>query len=173
MSRFLNNSKVLLFIIAVLLVTNIVMIAFFSVKHCGREENPRFSPGEAMRVSLMEEVKFSPEQLRQFDSLRQEHRKKIKPLFKNMNAVKDGFYLHIRDNSFPDSLLYKELDSIAVMQKQLDKTMFYHFRKVRTLCTPEQLPRYDSMAQQLIKRITQPFRKPAPHGKDTKDFSYK
>lgn len=160
MSRLFNNNKALLFIIAVLLIANIAMIIFFfSMRPPGRLEDRRFSPGEAMATFLKEEVKFSPEQLVQFDSLRKEHRKGIKPLFKNMNAVKDNFYRHINDASFPDSLLNKELDSIAVIQKQLDRAMFYHFRRVRTLCMPEQLPLYDSAVQQLIKRMTNPFRK--------------
>ena len=174
MTRLLNNNKALLFIIAVLLVTNIAMVIFFfAVKPCGRPEDRRLSPGEAMAYFLKNDVKFSPEQLQQFDSLRKEHKKVIKPLFRNMNAVKDDFYRHISDASVPDSLLNGQLDSIAVAQKQLDRTMFYHFRQVRTLCTPEQLPLYDSLVQHLIQRMMNPFRKPGQHRKNTMEISGK
>lgn len=174
MSRLLNNNKALLFIIAVLLITNIAVIIFYFTRPCGRREDRGFSPGEAMALFLKNDVHFSPEQLQQFDSLRKENRKVLKPLFKNMAAVKDSFYRQISDVSITDSLFNSELDTIAAVQKRLDKAMFHHFRDVRTLCTPEQLPLYDSLVQQLIiKRMTHPFRKSGPYRKDTIEASHK
>lgn len=174
MSRLLNNNKALLFIIAVLLITNIAMIVFFfCMRPSGKWDDHSFSPGDAMARSLKNEVKFSAEQLKQFDSLRKEHRKEIRPLFKKMNAIKDHFYQHISEASVNDSLLNNGLDSIAVMQRTLDKSMFYHFREVRALCTPEQLPLYDTLVQHLLKRMMNPFRKPGMHRKDTTGFSDK
>lgn len=176
MSRFFNNNKALLFIIAVLLITNIAMIVFFfSMKSCGKPEDRwlSLSPGEAMAYFLKKEVKFSPAQLQQFDSLRKEHRKMIKPLFRNMSALKNRFYQHIGDASVADSSFNVQLDSIALVQRMLDRSMFHHFREIRTLCMPEQLPLYDSLVQHFIKRMINPFRKPGQHRKDTTDISHK
>jgi protein CpxP len=175
MSRLLNNNKALLFIIAVLLITNIAMVVFFfcTKPGPGKCDDRGFPPREAMSVFLKNEIKFSPEQLKQFDSLKNTHRKAMKPLFRSMNAVKDNFYLHISDETVNDSLLINGLDSIAIRQKMLDRAMFYHFRKVRSLCTPEQLPLYDSLVQRLIKKIMNPYRRPDNHKKDTTGFSGK
>ena len=174
MSRLLNNNKALLFIIAVLLITNIAMVLFFfSMRPSGRWEDHMLSPGDAMAISLKNDVKFSAEQLQQFDSLRREHHKVIRPLFKKMNTVKDSFYQHISEESINDSLLNDGLDSIAVVQKMLDKAMFYHFREVRALCTPEQLPLYDTLVARLLRKMENPFRKSGQHRKDTMEVSDK
>jgi hypothetical protein len=161
MTRLLNNNKVLLTIIVILLITNIAMMLFcFCRKHCGRPNERSLPPKEAMSMLLKNEVKFTSEQMKQFDSLRNDHRTEIKPLFKKMNAVKDNFYWHMRDEFVEDSLFNSGLDSIALTQKMLDRAMFFHFRKIRMLCTPEQLPVYDSLALPLIKRMMNPYRKP-------------
>ena len=166
MSRLLNNNKVLLFIIAILLITNIAMLVFYFARPCGRPGDRFLPPKEAMGMFLKNEVKFTPKQMKLFDSLRDDHRQQMRPLFKKINAAKDNFYLHIRDGALiEDPLFRSSLDSIASIQKMIDSAMFFHFRNVRMICTPQQLPIYDSLAQHLIKRMMNPYRRPERLGR--------
>lgn len=162
MNRILNNNKALIFIIAILLIANIVMLIFFVGMH-SPGQNRRSGHGGHVRERitnfLKQEIGFSNTQLDQFDSLREKHWKEMKPMIKSMNATKDVFYAHLNDATIDSTLYNSLLDSISIKQKNLDRMVFLHFRNIRLLCTPDQIPKYDAMVQEVIRDIVSPNRK--------------
>ena len=58
------------------------------------------------------------------------------------------------DPSVPDSVIEAKADIIGKQQKDLDLFVIRHFKDIRTLCTPDQLPKYDSLLPPLIERMT-------------------
>lgn len=152
----MNNSakiKSLVTIIIFLLITNIAMLIFFltaSKPADTREKNRDFN---GMYNSLQSEVGFTKDQLDQYQVLRKEQRDKVRPLFNELRNAKKDFYKLIYSSANSDSLINADADSIARKQKDLDMQMFRYFKNIRSICTPEQLPKFDTTVTKEIGRM--------------------
>jgi Spy/CpxP family protein refolding chaperone len=145
--------KGLVSIIVFLLITNIVMLILFMTngnptdkKDAGREQ-------KGLYTLLQKEVGFSQAQLDQYQALRTEQRKNIKPLFDKIRRSKENFYELLYNENAPDSALNNDADSIAQTQKQLDLQMYSHFQNIRKICTPQQVDKFDSSIKKVIVRM--------------------
>ena len=107
-----------------------------------------------MQESLKTEVGFDQKQLDTYQQLREEHMKKIKPLFEDIRSAKDSFYSLLYVDNPPDSLLNKTAARIGEKQMVLDREVFNHFKNVRLLNRPEQLAKFDTLYKKVIEKIT-------------------
>ncbi|HSC37046.1 MAG TPA: periplasmic heavy metal sensor, partial [Chitinophagaceae bacterium] len=139
------RNKTLVAIIAVLLLSNITMLLYFVVwKEGGKPghgDNKRRSP---MTEFLQKDIGFSPQQLATFDSLKQRHFAALRPLGEDLGRSRDSLYLLAAKNP-GDSVLQSAADAIGRRQSALELRLFENFLQIRHLCTPEQLPRFDSL----------------------------
>lgn len=167
MKETFARNKVLSLLVLVLLLTNILLVVFFvwmkpapkpPFKHDGR--------GDVMQI-LEKEVGFSPQQMDEYKKLKDQHWDKMKPYFGEMRAARNNFYNLLNQTSVPDSVINRLADSVAAKQKQMDLQTFRHFSQVKAICTPEQQPRFDSLVQQVIKRMG--GRKPREDRQDKPD----
>ena len=78
----------------------------------------------------------------------------VREQFDSIKNTKVAFYNLMYDPSVPDSVLQARADMIGEKQKNLDLFVVKHFKNIRTMCTPEQLPKYDSLLPPLIERMT-------------------
>jgi periplasmic protein CpxP/Spy len=162
---YIRNNKVLVFIIAILLLSNIALLFFFLRED--KKEKPKKSPREYMIEKLRGEVGFSDQQITQYEQLSDKHKESMKPLFESMRQAKDSLYkLLLQQPS--DSLVNHYLDRIGEKQKNIDQRIFAHFLSLKQLCTPEQLPKYDTVIQRVIKGMISPPKKGANKDKDHK-----
>lgn len=160
MSRILHNNKALIVIIIILLLVNITLVAFFiGTKPPPRKESRNDNNNKERLSVFLKDIGFDQQQLSQFDSLRKEHWSTIKPLFKGMNASKDRFYQHLSDSVINEAELNIITDSIGLRQKDMDRQVFNYFRSIRGLCTEGQKPVYDSLIQNVVRRMISPYRK--------------
>ena len=149
---YIKNNKVLVFVIAVLLLSNIAMLYFFL--RTGSGEKPKKDSGGGMRAymikTLRDSVGFTDEQITKYEALSDKHKEAIKPLFEEMTKAKDSLYkLLLKQPS--DSLVSHYLGMIGEKQKAIDQRIFNHFIALKEICTAEQRPRYDSAIQRVIK----------------------
>ena len=145
--------KGLVSIIIFLLITNIVMlILFMSDRNIVDKRNTNHDQ-KSLYTLLQKEVGFSQTQLDQYQAMRTEQRKNIKPLFDNIRKSKENFYELLYMEKATDSALNNDADSIAQTQKKLDLQMFGHFKKIRNICTPEQIQKFDSSIKKVIVRM--------------------
>ena len=144
--------KALVFIIIFLLLTNFILLALvMSNNFSDKKEQSHDQKG--LYTLLQKEVGFSDAQLDQYQALRTQQRKTIKPLFNSIRSSKESFYELLYKENLPDSILHKDADSIATTQKQLDLQMFDHFKKIRNICTPDQVSKFDSSIKKVIVRM--------------------
>lgn len=54
----------------------------------------------------------------------------------------------------PDSLLQKSALVIGEKQVEVDLRMLQHFKNLRALCTPQQLPKFDLSFTNIVEKIT-------------------
>ncbi len=152
----LSKNKILLTIIAVLLLTNITLLVLLL-------NSKRHHTKEPQRVNFIErlknEVGFTQVQLLVYSPKREafwdDMRKRLDEIKKN----KEEFYSQMYDSTVTDSVLQKRAEVIGDQQKELDLFVIRHFQDVRKICTPEQLPKYDSIMPGIIKRMVDPVRK--------------
>ncbi len=155
------RNKVLGVLVIILLLTNFLLLFFFVWKRPpqpSREGGSR--RGQVMQL-LEKEVGFSKSQLDQYKQLKEQHWERLKASFGDLRTARDDFYVMLKEDSIPDSVLTAAADSIGAKQVVVDMLTFRHFRDVRGLCTPEQLPRFDSVVQYVMKRMNN-FRKSPP-----------
>lgn len=161
MKETFARNKVLSVLVLVLLLTNILLLVFFVWKK--PEPRPAFkkdSRGDVMQI-LEKEVGFDSVQMDQYKKLKDQHWDKMRPYFGEMRSAKNNFYKLLNQSAVPDSVVNRYADSIAAKQKQMDLQTFRHFQQVKAICTPEQQPRFDSLVQQVIKRMSGPRRSQA------------
>ncbi len=150
----IKKNKTLLFIIVILLLTNVMMlIFFFNMTGAPKSEEPR-------RISFTDRLKtqvgFSDEQIEAYEPRRNVFWKEMRQTFDSIKDTKKNFYYMVYDPSIPDSVIVERSEVIGDQQKNLDLLVIRHYKDVRTLCTPEQLPRFDSLLPPIIERMVRP-----------------
>lgn len=154
----ISRNRNLLIIIAVLLLTNIAVLAYFlGPRNNTKPEQIERSRGTVTEM-LQKDVGFNEDQTAKYKELKERQKERIKPMYDNMRKAKDSLFRLLSYPDTPDSLLSKAADVIAQKQKELDIETFNHFKRVRVLCTPDQLPEYDSMVLRLLRKMGKPFR---------------
>ena len=151
------RNRNLLIIIGVLLLTNVAVLVYF----LGPKRTDKTTPGDTAQTvteMLQQEVGFDEEQTAKYKELKDKQRERIRPMYGNMRKAKDSLFRLLSYPDTPDSLLSKAADVIAQQQKELDIETFNHFKRVRVLCTPDQLPQYDSLVLRLLRKMGKPFR---------------
>ena len=154
----------LLIIIGVLLLTNAAVLVYFLRQEKEAKAEQPARTRSTVTEMLQDEVGFNEEQSAKYKELKDRQREKIKPMYDNMRKAKDSLFRLLSYPDTPDSLLSKAADVIAQRQKELDIETLNHFKRVRTLCTPGQLPQYDSLVLRLLRKMGKPFR----HGESEK-----
>ncbi len=148
------GNKNLLIIIAVLLLTNIGVLGYFLVykKPQEKQEQRDGRNNNGIQDMLQKDVGFSEGQLAEYKQMKDKQRETIRPMYDEMRKAKDSLFRLLKDSTVSDSVAAKAADQIANRQKLLDLQTFTYFRKVRTICTPEQLTRYDSLIQNMFSK---------------------
>ncbi|MEO6915995.1 MAG: hypothetical protein ABI151_10380 [Chitinophagaceae bacterium] len=158
--RKISNSRILLFIIAVLLMSNISMLLFWYSMTRTDHRSSRGDMGWSPMSSFLEKkIGFSKEQMKQFETLRSEHRKNLKPMFEDLKLAKTNFYRLLNQSSPSDSIVSAEATIIGNKQKALDFRTFTNFRQLRQICTDQQRPVYDSLIPGLVSDMWFPNRR--------------
>jgi hypothetical protein len=154
-----TKNKSLVSIIVFLLITNIAMLVFFLLMNNPAQKNTH-PQGGGMSGMLEKEVGFSKDQLNTYQSLRKDQMDTIHALFDDLRKSKMDFYNLIYSPQVTDSTLNNAANVIGERQKKLDLEMFNHFKTVRKICAPDQLPKFDSTIQKVFVRMTSRTGKP-------------
>jgi len=157
----MNNSKgrVLIFLVVFLLLTNIAMLLYFTAFNKPFEKSNRGERRGPITTFLQNEIGFSKNQMDRLDSLKKQHRAAIRPLFDDLGKSKDNFYQLLGKPGVSDSALKAGADEIGKKQAALDRQFFQNFMSIRTLCTEQQLPKFDSVMPSLASKMMQPWQK--------------
>lgn len=158
-----NRSKVFLVIIGILLVANIAILAFFLQKKPAVKQSNRPDRKTYVANFLKNEIGFNQQQLIQYDTLSNRHHEKIKSLYENTRNNKNEQFKQLVAGNFGDSAISKLAAQSATSQNIIEVHMFNHIKSIRLLCTPEQLPKFDSLFIKVFNRKGGEARK-----KDTK-----
>ncbi|RAJ08928.1 hypothetical protein LX64_01583 [Chitinophaga skermanii] len=162
-----TRGRLLVLLVVVLLITNIAMLIFFVfLKPDPRNRGGR---GDYVVEYLKDKVGFDTTQIAQFKALREKHNTNMQPYFTQIRADKDKLYKNLyKGNALPDSVLYPLTDSIGRDQAVIERALFKHFNEIRSICTPEQQPAFDSLLTRLFRRMPGGNGGPPPKWKENR-----
>jgi periplasmic protein CpxP/Spy len=157
-----TKSKLYLLIIGILLITNIAMLFFFlDNKDKGKRPPNRGDGGKSamMKQFLKDDVGFTDPQLQQYDTLSRRNRERMKADMDAMKSVKEQQFKELGSKGFSDSAIVAAAIKAADNQKQVEEKMLNYFVTIRKLCTPEQLPKFDSLFYKMWSKKKPPTEK--------------
>jgi periplasmic protein CpxP/Spy len=151
----------LLVLVAILLITNIATLSIYWFKKPGHDGRPGRDGGnreKRMGQFMVDEMKFDSSQKATYWKLRDSIMVIQKPVMDSVRSAKKRFFDLLNQPDASDSLLMERSNEIADLQKKLDIVTFRHFEKVKAICRPDQLQKFDTVINEIVNRMT-PFRK--------------
>jgi periplasmic protein CpxP/Spy len=153
MSNRASNNKGLIFLVIVLLLSNIGLLLYFLVwkkpTHKSGGGRNEFSIVEYMK----KEVGFNEEQTRQFQVLHERNRDSLKLIGDSIRASKNALYkLMNQPAGTNDSAVQAGVQRISYHQQQMELSMFRHFQRVRAICDPAQQVKLDTLVNRMNNR---------------------
>jgi predicted RNA-binding protein len=147
-----NRSKVFLAIIGILLVANIALVSFFLLKKDDGRHEKRPDKKTVISAFLKNEIGFDAIQLNQYDTLSDRHKENMKKMMDSLRTPKDQQFKELAEANFSDSVMNNMAGQSATVQKAMELQMFNHLKNIRLLCTPQQLPKFDSLFGKVFNR---------------------
>ena len=145
----LLNSKIVSWLIALLVVANITTLAFFWIGHFkNQKEN---SPKEFLSKNL----NFSKSQKNAYFILAKEHNESAKIIRDQIKNDKESLFQLFKSDTINDSVRNDKALKVSMSIQALDILTFEHFRKVRAICTEEQKPQFDELIQKMVNAVNQ------------------
>ncbi|WP_205513646.1 periplasmic heavy metal sensor [Longitalea arenae] len=151
------RQKWLLVLVAILLLTNIATLSIYWIKKPNRDEG-RDAGKKRMGQFMVDQMRFDAAQEAAYWKLRDSVMAIQKPVMDSMRAAKKNFFDLLNQPNPSDSVLVQRSNEIAELQKKLDIVTFHHFQKVRAICRPDQLQKFDTVIKEIVNRMT-PFRR--------------
>lgn len=139
----------MLFIVLVLLTSNIIL-AFMLTGYNTDKKASRKKMDEKVSAWYAE-VGLEQKQIDTFKLLKEEYFRVMKPLWNEIRDLKDSLYTHLEKNP-EDSLINHYLVQISNKNMVADKNTFTHFSRLRTMCTPEQQIKFDTIIPKMVNR---------------------
>ena len=155
-----KNSKTLLVIIAALLALNIAgVILFFAKAPSGKRTSYTEQRKNAMQKYLKDECGFSAEQLVQFDSLAERHRRAMQPVFDQLKKEKEERIKNLAQGQFSDTAIALAVTNTITKQQEVETKMLLNLRDVRNLCNEQQRAKFDSSLHIMFARRAEKTKK--------------
>jgi hypothetical protein len=146
-------------VILVLLLINIGTLAFMWFHRPGRGkmivmEGPAGRPFAPMM--LKRELGFSDDQMKQYQSLRLEHREAMKAITMRDREIHKRFFNLALTKPADAPEVKATVDSIAAIRKEMEMITYSHFAKMVGLLTPEQKKNFGPVYERLLHSILLP-----------------
>jgi len=150
----ITKNRSLVSIIIFLLISNIAILIFFLGIKDGRKTSHGKDGRNTVAVFLQNDMGFNKERMDEYQKLREAQMKSVKPLFDSIRSAKENFYSLLYINNASDSFINNAAVVIGENQMALDMQMFSHFKNIRNLCAPQELPKFDSLFKKVVEKMT-------------------
>ena len=159
----LKTSRWLSVATIILLVANIVtLVLLWSHKKNGREDQRHPPPSGPVFEFLTKELKLDSLQQLAYGKLRDEHQAGQRSIQDSIRKVKDTFFALLQQSNVADSTIQAAAKKASETEQQLEMLTFRHFQKLRALCNPEQQKKFDSIIQDVLRRMAPPKGRQGP-----------
>jgi len=158
-----DSTKLWKWMVALLAILNLtLLIALFNGRH-HMEKHAMHMPPEGMHHPpgkpsefLIHELQLTPEQIKQFDALKDQHSETIRHLMEEGHDLRDNFFDLLKQDSIDTKSVEEKAALIATNQQKIETATFEHFKKVRQICTPGQKQKFDHIINEVLKQMARP-----------------
>lgn len=150
----MNKFRLLTILVAGLLLSNLLLVVFIL-----RAPGPPREGGP--KREIIERLQLDKGQVADYERLISAHRARINALDDSIRMQKDALYRTLADTAggVEPAAAIRELGRL---QMEIETTHYHHFQDIRSLCRPDQQPRF----RELTKDIGRLFRPGGdPHGR--------
>lgn len=149
----MNKNKLLIFIIAGLLVSNILLVVFMMKgrPHGGHGPDHRPMPREI----IIERLHFDANQVKRYDTLIKKHRSDINGYQETLMSLKNNLYTNLKSKTDKPTI-YFSIDAIAKVQSEIEHVHYAHFEDIKALCKPDQLGDFNKLVEELARLFAPP-----------------
>ena len=158
----MNKNKLLIFLVAGLLISNILLVVFIMKGRGPGHGGPPPHHHGGPRDLIIERLHFDETQVQAFEKLIHEHRKAINAQDEALLNIKTTLYNNLKseeNKSVTDSLI----NAMVAIQNKIEHVHYSHFTDIKKLCRPEQLKDFNELATELAGIFGPP--PPPPHHK--------
>ena len=157
-----NQLKFWKWAVILLAVLNVCLLTSIWLKQNGQapDEMRRPPNGEKAADFLLEQLKFSEQQVAEFEKLKEEHRHKMDSLREISKEVHRLFFDNLKNEKQDTAKVNDLARAIANNQTQIELVTFNHFKEVRKLCDDKQKTTFDEIIQEVLRRMARPGQPP-------------
>lgn len=158
----MNKNRLLIFLIAGLLISNILLVVFMMKGRGPGHHGPPHHGGP--RDLIIERLHFDEKQVHQFEVLIQKHRKDLHEQDETLMTIKTSLYSNLKseeNKAVTDSMI----NMMTGIQNKIEHIHYAHFEDIKKLCKPDQLKYFDELANELSHIFGPPPPPPPPHHK--------
>ncbi len=146
------QNKILILIIGILLAANIATLTFFLMNTGEKTSSAKYDRKGMIMNFLEKEVGFSKEQMSRYEEMSKLHRQEMRKSFDGMSTQRERVFKDLAINNFNDSAIQVAAGDISSQQKEFELLMLRHMNGIRSICTPEQRPAFDSGFYKIISK---------------------
>ena len=150
----MDNSKFLKVVIIILLLINISTLVFMWM-HQPPHDHPPHGHGDSMEY-LTHELKLTDDQQKQLEAMRDQHHDAMEEVQHRSRKAHDDYFNLLGNPNTDSTMVNAAADSILALQKQIELLTFYHFKKLRAICTPEQQKKFDEIISDAMSKMAPP-----------------
>ena len=145
----MNKVKLLSVLAIVLLITNLISLAFILSNKPGRREGPK--------EYIIKQLNFDEDQIKEYQKLIFDHRMNIRSFDEKIYRLKGELYgfLNSHSETEKDSII----GEIAKVQIEVENTHCKHFKDIKNLCKPSQMDAYNALLLEM-SYLFSPYNKP-------------
>lgn len=147
-------------VVITLIAVNCALIGTLWYNRYERQPPPAVMPppaGNAFEY-LCKELKLTPEQVKKYKALRDEHFTFTSKISQEMRLARDTFFNALKKPAVSAEDVNMMEMQVLVRQQKLDTATFNHFRKLRAILTPVQQNKFDNIIQSVLRMMA------GPHG---------
>ena len=138
----MNRRKFYLLLIGLLIISNLATLFFMMQK---RIHKP-FDDGP--KKVIIEKLAFDEEQIVAYEKLIDQHIMDIRANDQKIIQLKKELY-HLLLKRYSNQEIDSLTNEIGCTQQEIERIHFNHFKGIKAICTPEQMPNFDLLVGEL------------------------
>ncbi len=151
---YFNRHKWWLIAVAVLLIINTATLTIFWMERKGQGlllgSHPK---GGDAKAFLIKALALDSLQQVQYLTLIKAHRDGANTIKKELKNAKDALFHLLADSTVNEIVVEQAADRAAAKETELDLLTFKHFQQVRSICTPQQKIKFDTIIESVVKMM--------------------
>tara|TARA_B110000046_G_scaffold88676_2_gene96781 strand:- start:23594 stop:24061 length:468 start_codon:yes stop_codon:yes gene_type:complete len=140
----MNKNKLYVLVIVALFISNGMLVFFMTQK--GHRGKPGHTPNEI----IIDRLSFNNEQIKNYSELVFVHKKTTRDLMKSIRSQRSLLY-NLLNTTGSTSKVDSTVTKIGILQEELERLNFNHFRDIQTLCNSQQLKDFKDLSKEFAK----------------------